>query len=131
MSDRCHLNNWKEWDKTYEKAFFLHTLHRTDLLYALCSYRLRHPGHYVFKEMSYSGMKISAEEAELDPEENYIDLNADGTAVMCINGDAENMLWEDGQIWAKDHENDKADFEIDDGELTIEVNNMEMVFEKE
>ena len=88
-------------------------------------------GHYVFKEMSYSGMKISAEEAELDPEENYIDLNADGTAVMCINGDAENMLWEDGQIWAKDHETDKADFEIDDGELTIEVNNMEMVFEKE
>lgn len=88
-------------------------------------------GHYVFKEMSYSGMKISAEEAELDPEENYIDLNADGTAVMCINGDSAEMLWEDGQIWAKDQEDDKADFEIDDGELTIEVNNMEMVFEKE
>ncbi len=88
-------------------------------------------GHYILKEMSYSGITISAEDADLDPDENYLDMKANGTAVLCMDGDETDMEWKDGKIWAEDEEDDKADFEIDDGELTIEVEGMEMVFEKD
>lgn len=88
-------------------------------------------GHYTIKEVNYGDISVSAKEAGLDIEKNYIDMNANGTAVLCINGDKTNMNWKDGQIWSEGEESDKADFEIEDNELIIELDKMEMVFEKE
>lgn len=88
-------------------------------------------GHYVLKEVSYGGITISAEEAGLDPDDCYIDLKANGTAVMYMDGEENDMEWEDGEIWAVGEEDEKADFEIDDGELILEIEGMEMIFEKD
>lgn len=88
-------------------------------------------GHYTLKEMSYGGITVSAEDAELDPDENYIDMNANGTAVLCMDGEETDMEWKDGEIWAEGEDDEKADFEINDGELIIEVEDMEMIFEKD
>lgn len=88
-------------------------------------------GHYAIKEVSYGGLTVSAKDAGLDADDNYIDMKANGTAVLSLDGDETDMEWKDGQIWAADEEDDKADFEIDDDELIIELNEMEMVFEKE
>lgn len=88
-------------------------------------------GHYAIKEVSYGDISFSAKDAGLDVDKNYIDMKANGTAVLCLDGDETEMKWKDGQIWATDDEESKADFEIDDDELIIEVNDMEMVFEKE
>lgn len=88
-------------------------------------------GRYVLKEMSYSGITIDAEDAGIELDDCYIELSSNGTAVMCMNGTEVNMQWEDGQIWAKGQEDSKASFEIEDGELTIEIEGVEMVFEKD
>lgn len=87
-------------------------------------------GHYELKEVSYSGLSLSAKEAGFDTENYYIDLNANGTAVMCMEDEKQDMEWKDGQIWAVGEEDAKADFEIDDDELILEIEGMEMVFEK-
>lgn len=88
-------------------------------------------GHYTLKEMSYNGITISADDAELDPDENYLEMKANGTAVLSMDGDETDLEWKDGQIWAEGEEDEKADFEIDDGKLTLEIEGMEMVFEKD
>jgi len=88
-------------------------------------------GRYVLKEMSYGGVSLSAEDAGIDPDDCYIELEANGTGTMCMDGEKNDMEWEDGEIWAVGEEDSKADFEIDDGELILEIEGIEMVFEKE
>ena len=88
-------------------------------------------GHYTIKEVSYGGISVSAKDAGLDTDDNYIDMKANGTAVLCMDGDETDMKWKDGQIWAEGEEDDKADFEVDHNELIIELDEMEMVFEKD
>lgn len=88
-------------------------------------------GRYLLKEVSYGGISMDAEDAGMDPDDCYIEMKSDGTAVMCMDGEEVDMQWKDGEIWAEGEEDDKADFEIEDGELTIEIEGIEMVFEKE
>lgn len=88
-------------------------------------------GRYVLLEMSYGGISVSAEEAGMDADDCYIELESDGTAVMALNGEETDMEWEDDEIWAVGEEDSKAEFEIDDDILTIEVEGVEMVFEKD
>lgn len=88
-------------------------------------------GRYVLKEVSYGGITMDAEEAGMDPDDCYIEMKSDGTALMYMDGEETDMEWEDGEIWAEGEEDEKADFEIDDGELILEIEGIEMVFEKD
>lgn len=88
-------------------------------------------GTYILKEVSYGGITMDAEEMGFDSEEFYIELAANGTAVFCYGGEEEDMEWKDGEIWPEDDEDSKVDFEVEDGELTIEVEGVEMIFVKE
>lgn len=88
-------------------------------------------GRYVLVELSYSGVSVSAEDAGMDADNSYVELESDGTAVLCLDGDKTDMLWDDDQIWAAGKEDSKAALTVDDGVLTIEVDGIEMVFEKE
>ena len=88
-------------------------------------------GRYVLKEMSYGGISMDAETAGVASGECYIELKANGTGVMCMNGEEADMKWKDGKIWAEGEEDSKVDFEVEDDELTIEIEGMKMIFEKE
>jgi len=88
-------------------------------------------GRYVLKEVSYGGISMDAEDAGMDPDDCYIELKANGTGVMCMDGEEFDMEWKDGKIWPEDEKDEKVDFEVEDGELTIEAEGMEMVFEKD
>ena len=88
-------------------------------------------GTYVLKKVSYGGISMDADSVGFDAEEFYIELSANGKAVFCYNGEEADMEWKDGEIWPVDEEDSKADFEIEDGELTIEIEDVEMIFVKE
>lgn len=88
-------------------------------------------GRYVLKEMSYSGISLDAETAGLSSDKCYIELKSDGTGVMSLNGKENDMEWKDGQIWIEGEEDNKVDFEIEDDALTLEIEGMKMIFEKE
>lgn len=88
-------------------------------------------GTYSLEKVSYGGVSLDAEAAGFEDGKFYIELSSNGTAVMCFNGEKEDMEWEDGQIWAVDEPDGKVPFELDDDELIIEIEGVEMVFVKD
>lgn len=88
-------------------------------------------GRYKLVEMYYEGTRISAREANIDPDEYYLELASDGTAILCIDDDLISMEWADGQIWAVGEDDSKAPLTIEDDLLTMEVDGIRMVFEKD
>ena len=88
-------------------------------------------GKYVLKKVSYAGISMDADTVGFESEKFYIELFSNGTAVMCYNGETEDMEWKDGQLWSVDDKDSKVDFTLEDDELIIELEDVEMVFVKE
>ena len=87
-------------------------------------------GRYVFKELSYDGFSVDAGEA-MKGDPYYIELNANGTAILCIDGESIQMEWDDAHIWAAGEEDAKADLQIEGDEVTITIEDTKMIFEKD
>lgn len=86
-------------------------------------------GHYVLTEMAHGGVNVSAEDAGY--EQSYLEMNSDGTAVLCLDGELINLSWQDEQIWATGEERTKASFEVRGSVLTLNVEGIELIFEKD
>ena len=90
-------------------------------------------GHYNLVSMEMGGQKmdIAALQALAGTSvEMYIELNDDGTGVMCMDGETTEMCYGDGMIWPVNDADDKVPFTVDGDTLTLEQDGMKMVFEK-
>lgn len=89
-------------------------------------------GKYTFHSMSAGGQTVTAEDLAAlgEPVEIYITLNGDGTGLMYSEGETEDMVYADGQIWPVGDPDDKADFSVKGSTLTISSDGTEMIFKK-
>lgn len=90
-------------------------------------------GKYNLVSMTVSGetLKISDLEALSGRKmEAYMELKADGTAVMVMEGERTEMAYADGKIWPTEFPDEKASFTVSGKTLTITEDGVVMVFEK-
>jgi len=90
-------------------------------------------GRYDMVSMEMGGTVIDIDTLEAmsgSKVEMYIQLNEDGTGVLCSMGETVDMEWADGQMWPVDDPDDKVAFEVDGDTLTMEQEGAKMVFEK-
>ena len=95
-------------------------------------------GTYYFEEMTQDGETVAREDLEYAAELSgmdlneflYLQLNDDGTGVMSMMGEEMEMAYEDGKIWPVGDEDEKIPFTVKGNTLTIEQDDMKMVFKK-
>lgn len=95
-------------------------------------------GRYYLINMIEAGTSYTPDDMAdmygLSEYEMYIDLNADGTAVLCEAGDGEkytsDMGWGNGKIWPVEDPDDTASFSLSTDTLTLSNDDMKMVFVK-
>ena len=94
-------------------------------------------GRYVVYSMDTEGMTIKGETLTaalsamgMSADDMYIQLNADGTGEMSVFGETAEMAYADGKIWSIDEPEEKVDFTVSGGKLTLEVEGNKMVFTK-
>ena len=87
-------------------------------------------GRYVLDELRYDGQSIEVDDLMKD-DSYYIELSANGTAVLYMEGQAVQMKWDDSHIWAEGEEDSKAELVIKGDELTISIDETKMIFEKD
>ena len=89
-------------------------------------------GRYDFYSMDMDGMQITAESLEAmgGAIEMYIELDKDGTGVMSSGGEVAAMEWADGEIWPAEDPTDRVPFTVEGDLLTIQYEDMIMVFKK-
>ena len=93
-------------------------------------------GRYNLETMAIDGTEISIKDLmemagdEAEGLEFYLELKADGTAVMNMGGDIEELVYKDGQIWPEGDEDDKISFTVKGNTLTLEEDGEKLVFKK-
>lgn len=89
-------------------------------------------GKYEFYSMTYGEITVTAADmaAEGKSVEMYVKLNNDGTAIMYSEGETEDMVYADGQIWSVSDPDNKANFSVVGNTLAIVQDDLEMVFKK-
>lgn len=89
-------------------------------------------GRYDLVSMEQMGVSIDVadylEQMGLEVEA-YLELKADGAAVLCF-GETLDLCYADGLMWPAEDPEDTAPFTIDGNTLTLSQNGIEMVFEK-
>ena len=79
--------------------------------------------------VSMSDLKAMAGE-EADSLEFYLELRGDGTAVMNMAGDTQELLYKDGMMWAEGEEDEKVPFTVKGNVLTMEQDGAKLTFKK-
>lgn len=95
-------------------------------------------GKYIVYSMEMSGLTVEGEMLEtalaasgMTVEDMYIQLNDDGTGTMTsMEGETSEMAYADGKIWSVDEPEEKVNFSVKGGKLTLEVEGIKMVFTK-
>ncbi len=89
-------------------------------------------GKYTLVSMEAEGMTVEGEmlESILGEMDMYVKLNRDGTGEMSVMGETAEMEYKNGKIWPVEEPDEKVDFTVEDGKLTLEVEGAKMVFQK-
>lgn len=90
-------------------------------------------GKYNLVSMTMDGETINVSDLEAiagRKMEAYIELKADGTGIMVMEGERTEMAWADGKIWPVSDPDEKADFTVSGKTLTINESGVVMKFEK-
>ena len=95
-------------------------------------------GTYKFQEMSRDGVTVTVEDLqevaeyyELDMDEFcYLTLNEDGTGVLCLMGQAADMVYDDTCIWAVGEEGEKIEYAFENSTFTLEYSGAKLIFKK-
>jgi len=88
-------------------------------------------GTYVLDSMESDGEEMTAEDLEdvgISPEAFYIVLDEDGTGTSCIEGDEEEIEWDDEEL--TDSTGESVSYTVKGSKLTIEIEGMTMTFKK-
>ncbi len=87
-------------------------------------------GKYYIYELSMDGMTLEYEGLKeyYNPEEMFIELKKDGTAVLSFDGDEEEFEWSDDSLTI---DGEKVSYKIDGDLLSMELEDVEFTFVKE
>lgn len=90
-------------------------------------------GKYYIYKMTMDGETITRDDMEdmgVDYKDFYLDLDSDGTGVLCSNGSEQDMEWDEDEIWPEGDKDEAAEYEVKGSKLILEQDGMEMVFKK-
>lgn len=89
-------------------------------------------GKYEVVSMEAEGMTIDKEMIDMifGDVDFYIELKADGTGVLAVMGESEEIGWADGKMWPAEDKSDTIEYTLKGKTLTLEIEGSKMVFEK-
>ena len=93
------------------------------------------PGYYLMTELTIGNQSLDIKDFENAYEQTgkqlpFLLLNEDGTGVLYSGTTLQDMQWDETSIWPVDAPNEKVEYQLSQGILSIENSEMSMVFER-
>ena len=107
--------------------------------FAACGAAELEAGTYYFVSMTKDGETQTVEDLEKELEGTgvsvkdmlYLQVNDDGTAVLCFMGEKQELKWDAENMWPADKDGtNKSGYTYEDGEITLSSEGYSMTFEK-
>ena len=86
---------------------------------------------YRLSGATYAGEALGIEELStlgLTPASCYIVLNTDGTGILCLEGQAMEIAWENGKMWDPANAEDVMPFTLNGNEITVVEDETTLIF---